>query len=183
MMSRISLLIKYVRQFDHLTQAQLELESQKKQLKELSLEQGYLMSIVAHDLKSPLNKVLGLTQLLPMVGELNAEQQRCIALLNKVVDGGRKLIDDILIINSYEKHVEPLQFIDLNLNTTVEACVNSFKQQAEKKSIKLYFESSNQIHIQTDKESLNRILDNLIDNAIKFSFKKSDIHDLPRSKK
>ena len=175
LVSRLKLLIKYAKQLGHLTRTQHELESQKKRLEDLSTEQGYLMSIVAHDLKSPLNKVLGLIQLLPMVGDLNDEQQRCITLLNKVVEDGRKLIDDILIINSYEKHVEPLQVVDLDLNTYVETCVNTFQQQGKKKSIQLHFKAFDQINIQTDKESLSRILDNLIDNAIKFSFKNSHV--------
>lgn len=175
LISRFTNLIKYSKQLVYLDQTKSELESQKSQLEDMSIEQGYLMSIVAHDLKSPLNKVLGLIQLLPLVGEMNAEQQKCIDLVNKVVEGGRKLIDDILIINAYESHLEPLKFNDLDLNVFVKDSLSTFQQQAENKNIQLHFVAAEPIQVYTDKESLSRILDNLIDNAIKFSQRDTEV--------
>jgi signal transduction histidine kinase len=146
-----------------------EIKAREKALEDLRHEQLDLMGIVAHDLKSPLNKVMGLIQLMPLVGQLNEEQQSYIELINKVIAGGRKLIDDILTINEVEDHLQPLQMEEIDLREFVEDILESYHSQADEKEIKLHFKSPAQIYLDTDRDSLARILDNLLSNAIKFT--------------
>lgn len=150
--------------------SQKAIERQKKDLKELTETQNYLMSIVAHDLKAPLNRVQGLVQLLPLVGSLNQEQQEQVEMIDKAVASGQKLIEDILTINAYEADYEPLHIEKIALNDFIKEIINMHQQSiADKKNIKILFKPSADITVKTDREHLIRILDNLISNALKFS--------------
>ncbi len=150
--------------------AQQAILQQQQTLKELSETQNYLMSIVAHDLKAPLNRVQGLMQLLPLVGPLNDEQQEHVQMIDKVVESGRRLIEDILTINAYESDYDSLSLETLDLNAFVKEVIDMHQQSmAAKKEITILFQAPEIYTLRTDKDSLTRILDNLISNAIKFS--------------
>ncbi len=150
--------------------AQQAILEQKQTLKELSETQNYLMSIVAHDLKAPLNRVQGLMQLLPLVGPLNNEQQEHVQMIDKVVESGRRLIEDILTINAYESDYDTPTPEDINLNEFVQEVINMHQQSmAAKKNITIELQTTQSFRLRSDKDSLTRILDNLISNAVKFS--------------
>jgi signal transduction histidine kinase len=153
-----------------LIQSQKAIYRQKQDLKELTETQNYLMSIVAHDLKAPLNRVQGLVQLLPLVGPLNEEQKEQVEMMDKAVESGRKLIEDILTINAYEADYDELYLEEVNLDEFVAEIVGVYQQSiADKKHIEILLDLKASLSIKTDRESLMRILDNLISNAVKFS--------------
>ncbi len=150
--------------------SQKALEKQKTDLRELTETQNYLMSIVAHDLKAPLNRVQGLVQLLPLVGTLNQEQKEQVEMIEKAVESGQKLIEDILTINAYEADCEPLYIKEIELSDFIKETISMHQQSiADKKNIQISFEQDTPITLKTDSEHLTRILDNLISNALKFS--------------
>ena len=147
-----------------------ELAVKNEKLEELYREQNSLMSIVAHDLKSPLDQVKGLLQLIPLVGSLSDEQRDHLAKSMQVLDNGKQLIKNLLFVNKLEEssksnNIEPLYFDEL-----LETCVNNFLQMAEKKSldIELNCEARN-FKVFSNRSALERIIDNLLSNAIKFS--------------
>lgn len=152
-----------------------ELNLERAKLQDLYREQDDLMSIVAHDLKAPLNKVLGLIQLMPLVGELNDEQQSYVDMIKGIVEGGRRLIDDILTINAYS-YSEPLQLEEIQLGEYILKFIESYKNQAEKKYIRIFTEVNETIPLKVDVDCLNRIMDNLLSNALKFSNPGKDVY-------
>ncbi|MCU0446343.1 MAG: hybrid sensor histidine kinase/response regulator [Microscillaceae bacterium] len=147
-----------------------EIKVSRQQLDDLHTEQMNLMGIVAHDLKSPLNKVQGLIQLMPLVGELNDEQKSYVEMINRVIAGGRRLIDDILTINEAGDHLQPLQLETVDLKEFLEDILATYHQTAQAKKLALHFKMADEISLQTDRECLSRVMDNLLSNAIKFSY-------------
>ncbi len=174
--ARFRAAISFCQKHKSLQEHQATLAEQRGKLTDLKNEQNYLMSIVAHDLKAPLNKVLGLTQLMPIVGTLNSEQENYVGMINKVLEGGRKLIDDILTISAYESYLDPIHVEKIRLKEYLSEIVASYQQQTTGKNIDIHVEVGEQVSVHTDKESLYRILDNLLSNAIKFSPKGKDVH-------
>lgn len=149
----------------------LKISKLYQEIQENEEELNDLMGIVAHDLKSPLNKVLGLIQLLPLVGELNNEQKLYIEMVNKVIESGRKLIDDILIINEHESHFDTLNLEVFNVNDAILELINTHQNQTKQKNILIQFTSTVQdLEFISDKDAIIRVLDNLLSNALKFSF-------------
>lgn len=147
-----------------------ELESINDRLLELNEEKDVLMGIVAHDLKAPLTKASGLTQVLAISGELNEEQEKVIGLMNQVFRSGQKLIEELVLITTLENGENELVTESYNLVELVESTAESFRQTASRKSIDIeIIASEKEMPFSTHAEYLGRILDNLVSNAIKFS--------------
>ncbi|GAB4467862.1 MAG: hypothetical protein OHK0057_08110 [Thermoflexibacter sp.] len=155
-----------------------EIEQKNTRLEDLDREKNSLMNIVAHDLKAPLNKIAGAAQLLPNLGDLNEEQEEFVQMIRKVAFEGKKFIEDLLDINAIEQQKpEAINWEKVDLENFLIPVVNSYKQQAENKKIQLHFDHQlNTKVIDADRSYLNRILDNLVSNAIKFSPQEKNIY-------
>jgi signal transduction histidine kinase len=61
------------------------------------------MNIVAHDLKAPLNRILGLTNVMELEGGLPAKQLEYLKLIKNSTRAGSSLIIDLLDVNAIEE--------------------------------------------------------------------------------
>lgn len=146
-----------------------KLSKHNQLLSDLSHEKDTLMNIVAHDLKSPLNRIKGLTDLIEMsVKTLDEDQKKYLELIKDSTRSGVDLIIDLLDVNSLEVNRKPNYSI-FDLNTFLIERVNIFRQHALAKQIDIKFEPQTKDLVFLDKDYLVRIMDNLISNAIKFS--------------
>lgn len=157
-------------QAEYLRSANDEILQKNKYLEDMNSEKNSLMGIVAHDLRAPLNNVSSLTQLIEMKGTLSDSQQHYCHLLYKVVDDGLNLIQDILDINAIEEHRTKIHRSRVNIAAFLHEHTENYKEQAQKKHIRLHFENeAGEVICRIDENFLRRIMDNLISNAIKFS--------------
>lgn len=147
-----------------------ELAKVNEKLEELNEEKGILMGIVAHDLKAPLSKAEGLANLVSMTQEMDAEGEKMMGLMGRVFIDGKKLIDELVLLTSLENNQEELQLAPEDLKLILEECVSSFSSIAESKQIEISFTTAlANAPLQSKREYLLRILDNLVSNALKFS--------------
>ena len=145
------------------------LEESYARLKEANQEQNNLMAIVAHDLRSPLNMIKGLTELTALSGPLNEEQKEIAAKTNIVVENGISLISDIIKLKEYDNGVE-LNRKTYDLNDLLPVFVEAHSTYAQRKNISIHFRGIDKpLLLDTDYILFSRIIDNIISNAIKFS--------------
>jgi signal transduction histidine kinase/tetratricopeptide (TPR) repeat protein len=150
-----------------------KLSKHNQMLSDINHEKDTLMNIVAHDLKSPLNRIKGLIDLIELSGAvLTEEQQKYISLIKDSTRSGIDLITDLLDVNSLEVNREP-NFSIFNLNDFLDDRIGIFRQHALAKHIDIKFDSQAKDLVFLDQEYLARIMDNLLSNAIKFSPKNS----------
>lgn len=146
-----------------------KLSKHNQLLSDLNHEKDTLMNIVAHDLKSPLNRIKGLTDLIEMSAKtLDDDQKKYLGLIKDSTRSGIDLILDLLDVNSLEINREPNYSI-FDLNNFLIDRVNIFRQHALAKQIDVKFEPQMKELVFLDQDYLARIMDNLISNAIKFS--------------
>jgi signal transduction histidine kinase len=145
-------------------------------LQDLNQEKNTLMNIVAHDLKSPLNQIYGLANIMEMEGGLAPQQQDYVNLMKEATRSGLDLITDLLDVNELEeiKGVPKKEWV--NIEEIINGKVKSFHEAAEAKSIRIKFQNDVTEKIFSDANYIGRILDNLISNAIKFSPKSTSIY-------
>jgi signal transduction histidine kinase len=139
-------------------------------LEGLHREKDGLISIVAHDLKAPLNKTKMLVELLKTSTEISDEQSKLLTMIDKVATDGGLLIQDLLEITllADEKRDEEKQTLDL-VQLAV-GMVEAYAPNATKKKLQVVQSHSEAaIELHTNRQPLERILDNLLSNAIKFS--------------
>lgn len=158
------------RQKKKLQEATTKLEEERRRLEILNEELKMLMGIVAHDLKAPLNKVLGLTQLLPLVGLLNEEQSKYVSMVNQVAYDGRQFIENLLDLKAIEEQKRHLKTGPLEIMDWLRRSVVGYEQTANKKNIQINIQANvTETWISVDQSAFGQIVDNLVSNAIKFS--------------
>jgi signal transduction histidine kinase len=145
------------------------LSRNNQDLQDLNQEKNTLMNIVAHDLKSPLNRISGLTSIMEMEQGLGSNQKEYVQHIKDATRSGLDLITDLLDVNELEevKSLPKKEWVDLA--TFMHEKVNTFQETADGKQIKIEIENKITEKILTDVNYINRILDNLLSNAIKFS--------------
>ena len=128
------------------------------------------LGVVSHELRTPLNGLMGVLQLLDD-GRLNAGQRRH---LETAVTSGETLlalIDAILEHARLDAGTETLERRDLRLGPLIEAAIDLMRPQADAKGLRLdaALDASLAASVTGDPVRLNRILLNLLGNAIKFT--------------
>jgi len=147
------------------------LEEQNINLKELNNEKNNVISVVSHDLKAPLNRVFALSNLIYLTSDnLTAEQKNYMDKMNIVVRDGLDLIRNLLDIRAIEFKGVQINIEDVDLMKVITNLTNSYQAYTQKKFQEIKVNAKNDDYVfRSDKQYLNRIFDNLISNAVKFS--------------
>lgn len=137
-------------------------------IKEAIEEQDNLVAVIAHDLKSPLNQIFGLSELLK--SELEGEAAVFNDMIQKISIEARKMIENLVYLKSYEKHGFKPILQTLNIERFYHLKIKGFSALAAEKKIEITGNCTALHHkIKMDESALGRIIDNLMSNAIKFS--------------
>jgi signal transduction histidine kinase len=151
-----------------------KLSRRNQQLSDLNHEKDTLMSIVAHDLKSPLNTIKGVADLMEIEGGLTEDQKKYVSITKEATKAGLYLIKDLLDVHMLEENVLP-HYTSFDISEFLLRKVNGYQTTAESKNIHLHITRIENEEVYLDADYLSRILDNLITNAIKFSSKNSTV--------
>jgi signal transduction histidine kinase len=151
----------------------VQLELRNKHLLALDDEKNNLIKILAHDLRTPINQIHGLAQLVLLENTSMQDDQK--SLVRQITDTSvrlNKMITHLLDIDALENNRVTVFSENVNITALVQKAVNSFEKQALKKNITLSFDSlCDHCVVKGDSLFLIQIMENLISNAIKFSEK------------
>ncbi|MCW9097448.1 MAG: PAS domain S-box protein, partial [Ignavibacteriaceae bacterium] len=141
------------------------------ELKILNASKDKFFSIISHDLRTPFNSLLGISEfIIQSYEEMSREEIK--ESISNIFRSSQKVYN--LILNLFEwTRMQSGRFevekTPLNLSINVGEILNLYIQSAELKKIKLINNVSEEIYIVADKYMLETILRNLISNAIKFT--------------
>ena len=148
---------------------------QNEELQMLNDKQNEFMSIVAHDLRSPLSGIIGLQGM--MYEDIDANSvdmevwKKNLKDMNLVATRMTVLINDLLDISAIEAGKLTLQLAEENLNSIVDEGSRIHKWAASQKQIELAIETKRDLPmVIVDKRRIAEVLDNLLSNAIKYTF-------------
>ncbi|MDX2128373.1 MAG: tetratricopeptide repeat-containing sensor histidine kinase [Chloroherpetonaceae bacterium] len=146
-----------------------------EELQNANKTKSELLSIAAHDLKSPLMTISGFTSLIKEEQEL---PPKAIDMIEHIQRGSQrmlaiiiKLLDDAAL----ESGKISLQPKVLDIGELVENCVTEFKPVSERKKQRLEAKIERGFSIIADEARMREVVANLISNAIKFSEEKKAI--------
>lgn len=144
--------------------------AQNEHLDELIKEKDIWMNLMAHDLKSPLHSITGLLTMLKQESLPPAVKEKVLENIAKSVDKGTTLISQLLEISRLESSEVKTDIQTTNINELVLEIGIVFKAAAEQKGIALVTElPENLVELPTDPLHAQRILENFVSNALKFS--------------
>ncbi|MCB0480067.1 MAG: tetratricopeptide repeat protein [Flavobacteriales bacterium] len=161
------------KQQEQLSQANLKLQKKFTEIEEMDDEKSHLLSIVAHDLRTPLNSILGLCDLLEMEeadsGEVNPDRKRYIELIKE--SGGRMLnmINTLLNARKIESQQLDIKTEEVDVNLILEKIISEHRPWSKRKSINIINELKTPPPVLADKFLFQQVLENLVTNAIKYS--------------
>lgn len=126
---------------------------------------------VSHELKTPLSSIKACAETLRNGALSDPEAtQRFLARIEEQSDRLHHLIIDMLSLARIESGQQSFEIAPVDVAEVVEACVEGYRQGAESKNIQLCIEPGlPPCRVQAEPEGLREILDNLIDNAIKYT--------------
>jgi len=124
---------------------------------------------IAHDLRSPLTRIRGIAEM-TLMKDTDARHYQDMAVstieeCDKLID----LINTTLDITEAESGFMELQLEDIELSLLVREACELFRPLAEEKKIHLAVNSPEKIVLKSDRRKLQRIVTNLLENAIKYT--------------
>lgn len=137
-------------------------------LKELDRVRSEFVVTISHDLRTPLTTIQGYVELLSRVGPLNEQQQEFIQRARASMETITKLIDNLLDIGRIEAGFD-LETKPCDLGQVIEEAVREFRLQAEEKQELRWQPVETLLLVQGNSRRLRRVMDNLLDNAIKYT--------------
>ncbi len=164
------LLERNSRQQSALETSSNNLEEANLQLSELLHEKDEIISLVAHDLRNPLNGMLGLADLAESDPD-NFEWKEFISDLQTSGQQMNTLIQNLLSASQLEAGHSNETPINVNLQTLIQKSIDIFKKDAQSKHITMNPEilHSHDLTLNTHPDWLSICLNNLLSNAIKYT--------------
>ncbi|NOY49229.1 MAG: sensor histidine kinase [Chlorobi bacterium] len=153
------------------------LNDKQQQLLELNKAKDKFFSIIGHDLKSPYNSLLGFLDLLDKRwGDYpDAEKRRMISMLLANARETFVLLENLLNWGRSQQGLIKPNFKQFRLKKSLDQIWSLFQSNFEQKQIVFTLDISDDLSITTDERILLQILQNLINNAVKFTNREGQV--------
>ena len=165
---------------ERLKSALSKLEQAYKDLQELDKLKSDFISIVSHELRTPLTSIKNAASILLKARlknhHLDEKEKELLEIILKNTDRQTRMIRDLLDISKIESGVMEMQIERTDLVKLVRDVIKSFQFQFNERNIKHKFMApQKELPVLIDPDQISRVLNNLIDNAIKFSADNGEI--------
>ncbi len=162
---------------DHINLQKRQLETAASELRQSNHNKDKILQVVAHDLRSPINGIIGLCRMIKAQPTLSQEQKELLDMIINTSNSALALISELLEFNSdankgVENHKVRVDLNELAQNVTG---ILRFIVEAKKQYI-VCTTSATPLVVEVNPEKLKRILNNLVTNASKFSPENTSVH-------
>jgi two-component system phosphate regulon sensor histidine kinase PhoR len=140
------------------------------EIRRLETMRSDFIANVSHELKTPLTSIKGFIETL-LEGALDDKEnnRNFLTIIQEHAERLNNLVNDLLSLSHLESNEIVLEKEGVNLRQQVEGVILGFKSQLKKKNIEVKDELSASLSIKADKNKIEQVFTNLIDNAIKFN--------------
>ncbi|MDV2995828.1 MAG: Sensor histidine kinase TodS [Chroococcidiopsis sp. SAG 2025] len=151
-------------------------QAARQQAEAANLMKDEFLAVVSHELRSPLNSILGWSQLMQMRKFDEAKLCQALKIIERNAKSQAQLIDDILDMSRLMRGKVQLSIQPVNAIATIELLLESIRPQLEEKSLQLHTHLDPAAQtIAADPARLRQIIWNLLSNAVKFTPEKGQI--------
>lgn len=153
------------------------IKEQNKKIIEADKVKTKFLSNVSHELRSPLNSIIGFSDILvsEIYGKLDEKQLEYIKDIQVAGIHLLGMVNEILDISKIESHTIKLNKTKFNLFLCVNEVLNILKPLYSEKNINIQNLIDENIEVFADYQKLQQIFFNLLSNAIKFTREKGEI--------
>jgi signal transduction histidine kinase len=151
---------------------ELELEKANEELRTANIAKEEFMSMVSHELKTPLSPMKLYSQMLlkstKSFGKLNEKQHKAITVILNGINKLEVLIGDILDVYKLDIGKLKLKKIDVNVEKLVNQIVTEFKPLTDEHKIELTLDMRASGNVKCDPQRINQVFSALIKNSLDF---------------
>jgi two-component system, OmpR family, sensor histidine kinase VicK len=158
---------------EHIQYKKLQEYERQKETDKIKNE---FINIAAHELRTPIQPILGLSQIMRST-KVNIDEYN--EFLDAIISNAKRLqrlANDILVATQIESHLLKLDKKPFNLSEIISDIVQGYKHKIEKDdddndNLKLIYESNKDgtITLEADRNKISQVISNLLSNAIKFT--------------
>lgn len=150
----------------------LEKEKQLNQkLQEMDIRKTEFMSMMSHELKTPIMPIMGYIQLLKkedLMGKLNEKQLNALNEITISTERLQKLIEDVLIAQKIDLGRLSTEKKNIESKILVENAYRAFHPFCQNKGVKLTMSLDTNTTVYSDSNRISQVFSNLISNALAF---------------
>jgi signal transduction histidine kinase len=160
-----------------ISEALAQIQRQKEQLEELNNSKDRFFSIIAHDLRSPINSLLGFTNLLSNYADaMTTEEVKKISNdLNKSLQNVLQLIEDLLTWARSQMNKVEFNPEEISINQIIKEDLELSAILFHKKEIHLEMDIQPDLMAFADPDHFKFVLRNLLTNALKFTKRNGEV--------
>lgn len=156
----------------------ISLQKENSLLREISMREKEaneaktrFFSHMSHDIRTPINGILGMISVADLYPEDLDKQSDCRMKIRAITQHLLSLINNVLDLSKLESVVTECAPSSFEINEIVESCINIIKTQAESFAINVHYSplSKDEVHVIGPALYLKQILINLLSNAIKYN--------------
>jgi len=147
---------------------QISAEIARSAAERSNVEKTKFLSRISHELRTPMNAVLGFTQLL-LLSEGDVKKKDS---LNEVLAAGKhlqNLIDDILDVSMLERDKVKIRLTDVDVDDQLSECIRLLDEKINKKNLTVKVLGDNHLKVYVDETRFKQVLINLLSNAVKYN--------------
>jgi len=142
-----------------------------ERLAEANRMKSEFVSIVSHQLRSPLSNLKWATELLMSgkLGKTEEKQTEYFKILKENSDRMGELIKDLLIVSRIETAKLPIKKVEFSLEDLVKELIKEFRPFAQASNVEIEFQAKRNLpKIFADPSQIRLVIENLSDNAIRY---------------
>ncbi len=124
---------------------------------------------IAHDLKSPITRIRGISEVTLTTGASDKDYETMAASTIEECDRLLDMINTMLVISKTEAGVNKLDTQEMDIAAVVRDACELFQSPAEDKDVRLACDAPGNFSISGDNRLIQRMIANLLDNAIKYT--------------
>ena len=169
--NNVKCVISVINDITNRKKAEFNLRKSEASLRELNSTKDKFFSIIAHDLKSPFNGILGLSEILSeQVREKDYEGiDAYAAIINSSAKHAMALLSNLMEWSRSQTGRMEFNPEMVDLVKTTKSIIELLKTSSEEKAIRISLNAPLQLELFADKAMIETVLRNLISNAIKFT--------------
>ena len=156
-----------------------ELQSAKEVAETANRAKSEFLSRMSHDLRTPLNAVIGFSQLLEMDRDhpLTPSQAEKTNEIRKAGNHLLELVDDVLDLSRIDNKQLVVSLEPVACGELIQECLNLVGPLAEEQSVSVHFaqQETTTTVVQADRIRLKQVLTNLLTNAVKYNYPKGRV--------